>query len=255
MSLGTPGSTSRTRKSSEYRRSDSSPSCRRSPRLSASQKTPPPPAATPQVVVKRAITVRKIVPKKAQSQSEANKENVDRLSEVTAKKPKVSTPTPAAFSAPPPAHLSPILPPKTASVTASTQDSGDDAWSQKVRRSYSRLSAGDHSFTVPTDQTSSSPSTSRRETLFGFERMRTPEVKQKSVSRVANQTLGSFVGETEDSVCPLSEPDPNIPGVAVLKKNPRKKKVQPIKISELDLLAAKMNAEFEEAEGFELVVE
>ncbi|KAK6316854.1 hypothetical protein J4Q44_G00122540 [Coregonus suidteri] len=138
----------------------------------------------------------------------------------------------------------------------------DSAWSQKVRRSYSRLSLGDPSFESP--QAVSSLSPQHRETLFGFEKLQTPQVlckvEQFRVGPEASRSLcgvSSFTlleGDDSAATAPDPEPDVNIPGVAALKEK-RRKKVPQIKLAELDDLAAKMNAEFEEAEGFELLVE
>lgn len=55
-------------------------------------------------------------------------------------------------------------------------------------------------------------------------------------------------------VCAL---DLNIPGVVVQggEKKRRRRKAQKVNVEEIDSLAAQMNAEFEEAEGFVLFVE
>ncbi|XP_030648775.1 sororin [Chanos chanos] len=237
------------------------PSRRRSARLSGNEQTSKPSLiqVVPVVAKRSTITVRKIAPRKTQVPSQENKENVERPSDVTAKRSKTFSPPPAPLSKPPKV-LSPILPPR--SPPAQSQDESQDAlWSQKVRRSYSRLSAGDASFESPKHLASSSPSPSHRETLFGFEKLLTPEVNRKAnLSRGAPQASSSLCGGSfnasaadENSAC--AEPDPNIPGVALSKKNLRRKRVQQIKMSEFDVLAAKMNAEFQEAESFELVVE
>jgi hypothetical protein len=83
----------------------------------------------------------------------------------------------------------------------------------------------------------SSPSL-RRETLFGFEKLQTPQVLRKvEQSRVGSEASKSFCGvssftliEGDDSAAP--EPDVNIPGVAVVKEKRRRKKVPQIKVSE-----------------------
>eukprot|EP00066_Takifugu_rubripes_P018324 XP_011607590.1 PREDICTED: sororin [Takifugu rubripes] len=183
-------------------------------------------------VVKRSITVRKIAPRKTTAPSEHNKENKPRRSERGCNQQKISTPGDdtrcgRSSSAKKKAVLpSPILP-STPSPTCQSQQPAahpeDAAWPQKVRRSYSRLS----------DKSHNSPD--NRETLFGFERLRTPEA--------------------EDCGSAFPEPDTNIPGVAVTKERKRRRKVRQIAESELDAMAAKLNAEFEEAEVFELVVE
>ncbi|XP_031442048.1 sororin [Clupea harengus] len=274
---------------------DGTPPRRRSARLSGPEEKP---------VARHTFTVRKIVPRKTQT-SEVNKENVERLSNVPEKRPKVSTPkpvvstpkpvvstpkpvvstpkpvvstpksvistpkpvvsTPIPVDAPPPRPtiLSPILAPQSLSPPPSAPEKDqDEVWSQKVRRSYSRLS-GDASFSSPGQQSPGSSVASRRETLFGFEKMQTPKVmRSMCLSATAPQASSSLCGvvslnlsEAEDSVNHSVEPDYNIPGVVIAKKQSRKKRVQPMKTSELDDLAAQMNAEFAEAEDFMLVVE
>ncbi|KAG7314775.1 hypothetical protein KOW79_022078 [Hemibagrus wyckioides] len=260
MSSRTPRATSggqTSKNNNRHRDSDGgSPPCRRSARLSTNENVPPK-AEAPRVPVKRSITVRKIVPRKIQATSELNKENVEkRLSGDSRKRSKVSSPPQAETTVSKPTVLSTIQ----ASVSPSphtAQPEQDPVWSSKVRRSYSRLSMGDRSFESPKPQSASSPT--RRETLFGFERLQTPEVIRKAdVSRGASSSMcvGSFnLSAADDTVANTPEPDLNIPGVCLVKKNARRKRVQQIKMSELDILAAKMNAEFEEAECFELVVE
>ncbi|XP_061092481.1 sororin isoform X2 [Conger conger] len=228
-------------------------------------------------VVKRNITVRKIVPRKTQMpattpvpsvrrsprvSAECNKENATRLSGPKWERSRISTSTPAAAPLPKPAILSPIL----ASADPPPEQPQDPAgleWSQKVRRSYSRLSAGDHSFAGSPVHTPSSPTPCRRETLFGFEQLQTPPVAARRARKSGVRTDtslsvcgGSFsLQEGNGSVADSPECDPNIPGVALVKEKRRRKKVQQIKMSEFDLLAAQMNAEFVEAESFDLVVE
>ncbi|XP_026988648.2 sororin [Tachysurus fulvidraco] len=230
---------------------------RRSARLSANEENIPPKAEAPCVPVKRSITVRKIVPRKTQATSELNKENVEkRLSGDSRKRSKVSSPPQAETTVSKPTILSPIQAPASPSPNTA-QPEQDPVWSHKVRRSYSRLSIGDRSFESPKPESASSPT--RRETMFGFERLQTPEVIHKAnVSRGASSSMciESFnLSAADDTVANTPEPDLNIPGVCLVKKNARRKRVQQIKTSELDILAAQMNAEFEEAECFELVVE
>ena len=118
-----------------------------------------------------------------------------------------------------------------------------------MRRSYSRLS----------DQSINKPNP--RETMFGFENLSTPEVFRKALSKSGTEGVCSLSGlssftslmDAEEN-CP--EPDMNIPGICMGKeKKKRRRKVQKIDVQEIDSLAAKMNAEFEEAEEFELFVE
>lgn len=209
--------------------------------------------------VKRSITVRKIAPRKTTAPSEHNKENTPRRSGSECnqqKKPKVSTPgnvtggrgsTSAKKKAVMPSPILPSSPPPPSHPQQPAVDPEDALWSQKVRRSYSRLS----------DSSLNSPNS--RETLFGFEKLKTPEVvradsKTKTGLDVSGVNPFMSLLEAVDSSA-LTETDANIPGVAVVKEKRRRKKVQLIAESELDAMAAKMNAEFEEAEVFELVVE
>ncbi|XP_029370582.1 sororin [Echeneis naucrates] len=230
---------------------------RRSPRFSS------PPQASSQTekkmaAVKRSIAVRKIAPRKTAAPSEHNKENTPRRSEGTQqKRQKVSTPGPVSGrkekeKAAMPSPILPSSPPPT-DPQQPAMDPEDAVWSQKVRRSYSRL--GNVSVNSPDHQ----------ENLFGFEKLQTPEVVQRV--RRASKTgpdasgslscLNSFTSllEAEASGSAFPEPDPNIPGVSVVKERRRRKKVHQMNSSELDALAAQMNAVFEEAEEFELVVE
>lgn len=250
----------KSRKSSDLisKSNGGSPPRRRASRLSANYENQTSKVLAPPMAVKRSITVRKIAPRKTQVPSDSNKENVERLSEVSLKTSKTFTTCPNTSAAPKTTILSPILPPSFPS--SQPRESKEDlVWSQKVRRSYSRLSVGDKSFESPKSQPVSSPNS--RETLFGFERLQTPEVMHKTEgSRVALQgsmsfSVGSFnISAADDSSTNPPEVDPNIPGVCLVKKT-RRKRVQQIKMAELDDLAAKMNAEFEEADHFELVVE
>ncbi|XP_033831559.1 sororin [Periophthalmus magnuspinnatus] len=249
--------------------------------------------------VKRRITVKKIAPRKnTLAPSEHDKENtlkraasegvqvkkqkistpdkVQTRNSSSGKKPKASTiPSPILPSPPPP--LTAKIPkvqtrartpeiqtknqtPKvqtrkqTPKVQTQTEDQNhqpdpvDMVWSQKVRRSYSRLS----------DTSLNSPNS--RLTLFGFEKLQTPEVIRKDGNKSGLEasgsfsTLPSFMSLLEAEDC-AAEPDLNIPGVVVVKQKRRRKKVQCIDNNEIEELAAKMNAEFEEAEEFELFVE
>uniref|UniRef100_A0A3B1KGT3 Cell division cycle associated 5 n=1 Tax=Astyanax mexicanus TaxID=7994 RepID=A0A3B1KGT3_ASTMX len=234
---------------------------RRSARLSGNEENLPPKDEVPRVSVKRSITVRKIAPRKTQVPSEPIKENVERRSSAGNRKRSQGSNSPVQTEAPAPKPtiLSPIQAPSSPPPQPKDPEPEQDpVWSNKVRRSYSRLSMGDRSFESP--KSASSPT--RRETLFGFERLQTPEVIRKAdVSKGALQSstslcVGSFnLSAADDGESNPPEPDMNIPGVCLVKKNPRRKRVQQIKMSELDLLAAQMNAEFEEAESFELLVE
>lgn len=211
--------------------------------------------------VKRSITVRKIAPRKTTVASEHNKENTPKRKErecCQLKKQKVSTPgngtsrgrsSSATKKAVMPSPILPSTPPPPPFYSQQPATHPDNAmWSQKVRRSYSRLS----------DQSLNSPN--NREALFGFERLKTPEVIGQI--KTGHSFSGSSFGlnsftliDAEDCGSAFPEPDKNIPGVAVIKERRRRRKIQQIGESELDAMAAKLNAEFEEAEVFELVVE
>uniref|UniRef100_A0A3Q3X740 Sororin C-terminal region domain-containing protein n=1 Tax=Mola mola TaxID=94237 RepID=A0A3Q3X740_MOLML len=149
---------------------------------------------------------------------------------------------------------SPILPssPTHSGPQQPAVEPGDAEWSQKVRRSYSKLS----------DKSSNSPDA--RETLFGFDQLKTPEVvrgAKPSKTRLelsgSLSALNSFTFLLEENNCgsALLEQDANIPGLAVVREKRRRRRVRQIDDAELDAMAAQMNAEFEEAEVFELVVE
>ncbi|XP_029299124.1 sororin [Cottoperca gobio] len=228
---------------------------RRSPRLSS------PPANVKvntdnkmAIAVKRSITVRKIAPRKTVAPSEHNKEN-------TPSQPKISTPGPvpgrggssSVKKKQKATILSPILassPPAPSRPQQPAAAPEEAVWSQKVRRSYSRLS--DKSFNSPDS----------RENLFGFDKMNTPEVMRRVVQskkglEASLSGLNSFTSLLEAGGCGLASPekDLNIPGVAMVKEKKRRRKVQQIGSTELEALAAQMNAEFDEAEEFELLVE
>lgn len=210
--------------------------------------------------VKRSITVRKIAPRKTTAPSEHNKENTPGRTERKCsqqKKQKVSTPgndtsrgrsSSAKKKAVMPSPILPSTPPPPSRSQQPATNPEEAVWLQKVRRSYSRL--GDRSFNSPDN----------RETLFGFERLKTPEVIGQT--KTGHSFSGSLSGlhsftllEAEDCGSAFPEPDRNIPGVSVTKERRRRRKIQQIEESELDAMAAKLNAEFEEAEVFELVVE
>ncbi|XP_017294544.1 sororin [Kryptolebias marmoratus] len=237
------------------------PQRRRSPRLGSPQAAPLGSDNKKALGVKRFITVRKIAPRKTAAPSEHNKENTPNRTEQhdQQKKPKVSTPDPVPERRPPsssagrkkqqeaamPSPILPASPPASSRTQQPAADPEDAVWSQKVRRSYTRLS----------DRSLHSPDS--REALFGFERLQTPKVvcRLTEQSRTNLEASGSsFTSLLEAEEC-CPEPDPNIPGVAVVKERRRRRKVQKIDAEELDALADRMNAEFREAEEFELVVE
>lgn len=206
--------------------------------------------------VKRSIAVRKIAPRKTTAPSDHNKENTPGRGQRECsqqKKHKVSTtgkdtsggrPSSAVMPSP----ILPFTPPPSSHSQRPAEHPEDEGWSQKVRRSYSRLS----------ERSVNSPD--NPEPLFGFERLKTPEVigQTKTVRSFSDSmsALNSFtLLEAEDSGSAFPEPDTDIPGVAVSKERRRRRKIKQIGEAELDAMAAKLNAEFEEAEVFELVVE
>lgn len=151
-----------------------------------------------------------------------------------------------------------------AAATPEDSPPGDDrdrAMAKRVRRSYSRpeLSLA-HSFlggpSPPkpglSETSTPDPRAEKRQTLFGFEKLLAageadgPPTPDPSAAR---KPSGSAEGEAG------LEPDPNIPGVSFLKERRRKKKVPQFNELELDEWVAQMNAEFDEAERFALLVE
>uniref|UniRef100_A0A8C5DUG4 Cell division cycle associated 5 n=1 Tax=Gouania willdenowi TaxID=441366 RepID=A0A8C5DUG4_GOUWI len=209
---------------------------RRSPRLSS-----PPQGETVtkmalgSAVVKRSITVRKIAPRKTVTHTEHDKENTPSRGQ---SEQKAAMPSPILPSSPPPP------PPSSSQFTVHPEDA---VWSQKVRRSYTRV--GEKSFHSPDS----------RDTLFGFEKLKTPEVVRgpKPALEVSG-SMNSFASLLEAEDCGptgFPEQDPNIPGVTLVKEKRRRPKVQQLNSLEMDELAARMNAEFEKAEEFELFVE
>ncbi|XP_068117155.1 sororin [Hyperolius riggenbachi] len=137
--------------------------------------------------------------------------------------------------------------------------------SEKVRRSYSRLSLNNSSLLYsPTRNTDSSdtstpnsaPKAGRR-SLFGFDKLlnsdNTEEEMGKNKEREERKRSNAESGTS--LVLSTEDPDPNIPGVAVVKQKRRKRRVPQIEKSDLDEWAAAMNAEFDEAEKFDLTVE
>ncbi|KAI9540215.1 hypothetical protein NQZ68_002149, partial [Dissostichus eleginoides] len=230
---------------------------RRSPRLSS-------PPANIQVkpdnqmafAAKRSITVRKIAPRKTVAPSEQNKENTP-----APQKKLVSTPDPvpgrggsssAKNKKLKAVVLSPILPsspPGPSQPQPPAVEPGDAVWSQKVRRSYSRLS----------DQSINSPDC--KENMFGFQNMNTPQVIRRVERPKAGLELsGSLSGlnsltsllEAEYFGSAIPEMDLKMPGVVVKQKR-RRNKVRQMGTTEMEALAAQMNEEFEKAEEFELL--
>lgn len=138
--------------------------------------------------------------------------------------------------------------------------------SQKVRRSYSRLemSLNGGSFLYsPTRNIDSDTSTPNpapqagRRSLFGFDKLgsESPEEEAEKNLGEENKQINNKSASGTSMGLAAEEPDTNIPGVALAKQKRRKRKVPQIGVYELDEWAATMNAQFEEAEKFDLVVE
>ncbi|XP_044537961.1 LOW QUALITY PROTEIN: sororin [Gracilinanus agilis] len=124
-------------------------------------------------------------------------------------------------------------------------DARDLEMSRKVRRSYSRLDD------LGSGAGSTSTPNCRRRSFFGFERLLSGE-ELENVSPVVEKA------STTQTLIPSAEPwglDSALPGITVTKEKRRKRKVPEILKSELDEWAAAMNAQFEAAEKFDLLVE
>lgn len=95
-----------------------------------------------------------------------------------------------------------------------------------------------------------------RKSLFGFDKLLSSEedVEKKKGGEKTKQTFNESSSGTSARLT-VEEPDPNIPGVALTKQKRRKRKVPQIEVSALDEWAAAMNAQFDEAEKFDLLVE
>ncbi|XP_012876424.1 PREDICTED: sororin [Dipodomys ordii] len=123
------------------------------------------------------------------------------------------------------------------SVHQQEVDARDMEMSKKVRRSYSRL------------QPPGSTSTPGCRSCFGFDSL-------EDLSGVSPVVCSKITDISKAPAKPLI-PDPTLPGISppVVKEKRKKKKVPEILKSELDEWAAAMNAEFEAAEQFNLLVE
>ncbi|XP_041099351.1 sororin isoform X2 [Polyodon spathula] len=222
---------------------------------------------------KTSVTARKIIPRKTQGSSlsgEADKENTvrrpsssspsssssqniknsEKHSPVRNRRDALNTSIRKSSCNNPPSEntLSPVAScPSGAGVPPNEdpQHQPDLVWSKKARRSYSRLSDG---------PPAGSPLAPRpdRLSLFGF-----GGLCGVSPVRGGGCSLpeGGGAGVSRTSP-PAAERDFDIPGVALVKeKRRRRKRVEQIQMSELDCLAAQMNAEFDAAEQFDLCVE
>ncbi|XP_062948455.1 sororin [Cynocephalus volans] len=121
-------------------------------------------------------------------------------------------------------------------------DARDLEMSKKVRRSYSRLET----------LGSASTSTPGRRSCFGFEGL----LGAEDLSGVSPVVCSKLIEVPRAPAKPWA-PDTTLPGISppVMKEKRKKKKVPEILKSELDEWAAAMNAEFEAAEQFDLLIE
>ncbi|KAJ7307505.1 hypothetical protein JRQ81_009528 [Phrynocephalus forsythii] len=144
--------------------------------------------------------------------------------------------------------------------TSPPGDKRDLAMAKRVRRSYSRLEVsfarsfldGPSPLRFGLSETSTpSHGPEKRQTLFGFEKLLAPGSEAEASPPHPDTPRKLSVAETET----LLEPDPNIPGVLLAREKRKKKKMPQFNELELDEWVAQMNAEFEEAERFDLLVE
>uniref|UniRef100_A0A8C5Q3D3 Cell division cycle associated 5 n=1 Tax=Leptobrachium leishanense TaxID=445787 RepID=A0A8C5Q3D3_9ANUR len=159
-----------------------------------------------------------------------------------------------------------VLSPIPLNISLSPTQDRDKLMSQKVRRSYSRLDMslnGSVLLYSPTKNTSLSDSStpnssakSKRKSLFGFNKLLSSVTPEKELSARRDSKDNKPVLNKRSAVdASVEEPDPNIPGVALVKQKRRKRKIPLLEKSQVDEWAALMNAEFEEAEKFDLFVE
>lgn len=146
----------------------------------------------------------------------------------------------------------PATPAQSPDVSESTSSEGDlDTrdldMSKKVRRSYSRLDP----LHCASASTSTPAPTPGRPSCFGFERL----LGTEDLAGVSPLVCSALTEAPRVPEHPLV-PDTTLPGISPpVKEKKKKKKVPEILKSELDEWAAAMNAEFEAAEQFDLLVE
>uniref|UniRef100_A0A8C3PD43 Cell division cycle associated 5 n=1 Tax=Chrysemys picta bellii TaxID=8478 RepID=A0A8C3PD43_CHRPI len=160
-------------------------------------------------------------------------------------------------------------------VCDSPQDERDVLMSKKVRRSYSRLDAS------PSLDMSTPTFTQKKCSLFGFEKLLVPDALA-DVSPVGKVSPAQETPVEPNALGSTKEWDTNIPGISFPKEKRKKRRIPQIDVStaclggrpqrnssitqvplhsvscsksELDEWAAQMNAQFEEAEQFDLLVE
>uniref|UniRef100_A0A8C3PD51 Cell division cycle associated 5 n=3 Tax=Chrysemys picta bellii TaxID=8478 RepID=A0A8C3PD51_CHRPI len=132
-------------------------------------------------------------------------------------------------------------------VCDSPQDERDVLMSKKVRRSYSRLDAS------PSLDMSTPTFTQKKCSLFGFEKLLVPDALA-DVSPVGKVSPAQETPVEPNALGSTKEWDTNIPGISFPKEKRKKRRIPQIDKSELDEWAAQMNAQFEEAEQFDLLV-
>ncbi|OCT84023.1 hypothetical protein XELAEV_18022161mg [Xenopus laevis] len=253
-----------------------SPPKRRSQRKSASDSPIPAP------IMKRSITVKKIMPRKTLAAiANTGSQSTPKVSNVTAAPRRSSRISPKiqkenAFSeqsqmAPKDTSQSSapeidVLSPIPVNIQLSPKlDNRDMIMSQKVRRSYSRLEMSLNSSAFlysPTRKTDSSDTStpnavlkSSRISLFGFDKLLNSEMPEGELKKSSAVTREKTANERNLQTVLPEEPDHNIPGVVLAKQKRRKRKVPVLEKSDVDEWAAVMNAEFDEAEKFDLTVE
>ncbi|XP_029141788.1 sororin [Protobothrops mucrosquamatus] len=219
----------------------------------------------PAAPVVRTITLRKIKPRNQQISLKENKENSPPAA--PEKQPphggeasKKAQPFTACCPLNLDAENSPTETNVLSLVSANTPDSPpgserDLAMAKRVRRSYSRLDVSlSQSFTEKQEfppfslAGTSTPAggPGKRQTLFGFEKLllEPSALHTSSAPKTAAAESGAF-----------GNPDTDIPGISFGREKRRRKKMPQFGKSEMDEWAAQMNAEFEEAEKFDLLVE
>uniref|UniRef100_A0A2K5D9B2 Cell division cycle associated 5 n=1 Tax=Aotus nancymaae TaxID=37293 RepID=A0A2K5D9B2_AOTNA len=141
-------------------------------------------------------------------------------------------------------NTSPVLNPEAESSSKERElDARDLEMFKKVRRSYSRLET----------LGSASTSTPGRRSCFGFDGL----LGAEDLSRVSPVVCSKFTEVPRVGAKPWA-PDMTLPGISPppeKQKRKKKKKMPEILKTELDEWAAAMNAEFEAAEQFDLLVE
>ncbi|XP_026541187.1 sororin [Notechis scutatus] len=239
----------------------------------------------PGASVMRTITLRKIKPRNQQDQVKESDLIPRRSPRISLKENKENSPPEASENQSPhggeaPKKSPPFTPrcplnlnaensPKETNVlspvSANTPESPpgcerDLAMAKRVRRSYSRLDVSlSRSFTDKPEFPSfslagtSTPAgaPSKRQTLFGFEKLLLPgELAEPSAEPIVSAPKAAAAESGA-----FGKPDTDIPGISFGREKRRKKRVPEFDKSKMDEWAAQMNAEFEEAEKFDLLVE